>query len=164
MLRSVVMRILILVLVINITVSSMLLVIVMNKMIVKSMRVTQIDQVGRNITRAFWDYYKIVAVIPLEVAAGTRQQKSWWWQMWISFRTHRTTNAGSQRRCPVGQNLPPSPEASTWIGWRRWNGNDSRLRRPLTGRWVQFNKHSSLKATLVWNYDRLTHHMTDVEV
>ena len=24
-------------------------------------------QVGRNITRAFWDYYKIVAVIPLEV-------------------------------------------------------------------------------------------------
>ena len=70
------MRILILVLVIKITVSSMMLVIVMNKMIVKSMRVTQIDQVGRNITRAFWDYYKIVAVIPLEVA-GTRQQTCW---------------------------------------------------------------------------------------
>ena len=29
---------------------------------------TKLDQVGRNITRAFWDYYKIVAVIPLEVA------------------------------------------------------------------------------------------------
>ena len=28
---------------------------------------TKLDQVGRNITRAFWDYYKIVAVIPLEV-------------------------------------------------------------------------------------------------
>ena len=68
MLRSVVMRILILVLVIKITVSSMMLVIAMIIMVVKSMRVTQIDQVGRNITRAFWDYYKIVAVIPLEVA------------------------------------------------------------------------------------------------
>ena len=30
---------------------------------------TNLDQVGRNITRAFWDYYKIVAVIPLEVAS-----------------------------------------------------------------------------------------------
>ena len=38
-------------------------------MIFTSMRVTHIDQVGRNIARAFWDYYKIVAVIPLEVAS-----------------------------------------------------------------------------------------------
>ena len=69
------MGILILVLVIKITVSSMMLVIATILMIVRSMRVTQIDQVGRNITRAFWDYYKIVAVIPLEVAKKQNNKK-----------------------------------------------------------------------------------------
>ena len=82
MLRSVVMRVsmlvpmiamiiiivrsmMLVIVVIIIIVSSIMLVII----IVTSMRVTHIDQVGRNITRAFWDYYKIVAVIPLEVAS-----------------------------------------------------------------------------------------------
>ena len=36
--------------------------------VITSKMLTKLDQVGRNITRAFWDYYKIVAVIPLEVA------------------------------------------------------------------------------------------------
>ena len=48
-----------------IIVSSMMLMILIN---VSSMVLTQ---VGRNITRAFWDYYKIVAVIPLEVKTLT---------------------------------------------------------------------------------------------
>ena len=53
------------------------------------------------------------------------------------FRTRQTMSAGSRSplgSCLVGQNLPRSPGASTWIGWRRWSGNDSRLHRPLTGR------------------------------
>ena len=50
---------------IMIIVSSMMLMILIN---VLSMVLLQ---VGRNITRAFWDYYKIVAVIPLEVKTLT---------------------------------------------------------------------------------------------
>ena len=44
-------------------------------------------QVGRNITRAFWDYYKIVAVIPLEVG-GSRICN-------YIFNHNKTANSGN---------------------------------------------------------------------
>ena len=50
---------------IMIIVSSMMLMILINVLSIVLL------QVGRNITRAFWDYYKIVAVIPLEVKTLT---------------------------------------------------------------------------------------------
>ena len=71
------------------------------------------SQVGRNITRAFWDYYKIVAVIPLEVG-GSRKYKYAFncnkeqnlLPLCLFFRTRQTTNVGSQSlrgTCLAGQ-------------------------------------------------------------
>ena len=71
------------------------------------------SQVGRNITRAFWDYYKIVAVIPLEVGGSrnynyifnsNREQNLL--SLCLFFRIRQTMNAGSQSlrgTCLAGQ-------------------------------------------------------------
>ena len=96
---------------IMIIVSSMMLMILIN---VLSMVLLQ---VGRNITRAFWDYYKIVAVIPLEVKTLTSKMSKK--GLMHFFRTRQTMSAGSRSplgSCLVGQNLRRSPGASTWIG------------------------------------------------